>query len=75
MLSQRLVRAAALRNGTAAARRLPAIQRRTFLPSSFSDKKVYDEKFPDLPKLSAAEDPEMVRGLAIGLETPGFPSD
>jgi NADH dehydrogenase (ubiquinone) 1 beta subcomplex subunit 8 len=66
MLSQRLVRAAALRKSTAAARRLPAIQRRTYLPSSFSDKKVYEEKYPDAPKLSAAEDPEMVRGMAIG---------
>ncbi|KEY69215.1 hypothetical protein S7711_01671 [Stachybotrys chartarum IBT 7711] len=59
MLSQRLVRASALRSGLAAARRLPVLQHRTFLPATHSDKKVLDEKFPDHPGLSEAEDPEM----------------
>lgn len=61
MLPQRLVRASALRNAMAASRRLPTIQRRGFLPSQFSDKKVIDEKYPDFPRLSEAQDPGMVR--------------
>lgn len=59
MLSQRLVRVSALRN-IAATRRLPMTQLRGFLPPSFSNKKIYDEKYPDGPKLSETEDPDMV---------------
>ncbi|UKZ53970.1 hypothetical protein TrVGV298_007774 [Trichoderma virens] len=62
MLPQRLVRASALRNTMAASRRLPTIQRRGFLPSQFSDKKVIDEKYPDFPRLSEAQDPGMNGG-------------
>ncbi|KAJ2969069.1 hypothetical protein NUW58_g10076 [Xylaria curta] len=40
-----------------ASRRLPIIQQRTFLPDSFSDKKIIEQKFPDQPVLSEAEDP------------------
>lgn len=61
MLPQRLVRASALRNTLAASRRLPTIQRRGFLPSQFSDKKVIDEKYPDPVRPSETEDPGMVR--------------
>jgi hypothetical protein len=60
MLSQRLVRATALRSAIAPIRRLPIIQQRTFLPASLSDRKILDEKFPEHPTLSEAEDPEMV---------------
>lgn len=60
MLPQRIVRASALRTGLAATRRLPVTQRRGFLPSQLSDKRVYDEKYPDPPQMSAAEDPGMV---------------
>ncbi|KAH0491132.1 hypothetical protein TgHK011_002574 [Trichoderma gracile] len=62
MLPQRLVRASALRNTLAASRRLPTIQRRGFLPSQFSDKKVIDEKYPEFPRLSEAQDPGMNGG-------------
>jgi NADH dehydrogenase (ubiquinone) 1 beta subcomplex subunit 8 len=43
-----------------AARRLPTIQRRTFLPDQYTDKKVIDQKYPEPPSLSEAEDPGMV---------------
>lgn len=60
MLSQRLVRASALRHGFSAARRLPTIQRRTFLPSEYTDRKTLDAKYPDPPQMDAAQDPDMV---------------
>lgn len=60
MLPQRIVRASALRNGVLAARRLPTIQRRCFLPHSYTDKKTIDEKYPEPAQLSEAEDPGMV---------------
>ncbi|RSL93020.1 hypothetical protein BHE90_001541 [Fusarium euwallaceae] len=62
MLPQRIVRASALRSGMTAARRLPTIQRRTFLPASYTDKKIIDAKYPDGPSLSEAEDPGMNGG-------------
>jgi NADH dehydrogenase (ubiquinone) 1 beta subcomplex subunit 8 len=43
-----------------AARRLPTIQRRTFLPDQYTDKKVIDQKYPEAPSMSEAEDPGMV---------------
>ena len=43
-----------------AVRRLPAVQQRTFIPEQISSKAVTDEKYPEYPKLSEAEDPEMV---------------
>lgn len=60
MLSQRLVRASALRQGLSAAQRLPTVQRRTFLPADFSERKVLDAKYPEGPRMTAAQDPEMV---------------
>ncbi|KAH7017044.1 hypothetical protein EDB80DRAFT_634858 [Ilyonectria destructans] len=62
MLPQRIVRASALRNGVLAARRLPTIQRRCFLPHSYTDKKTIDEKYPEPAQLSEAEDPGMNGG-------------
>jgi NADH dehydrogenase (ubiquinone) 1 beta subcomplex subunit 8 len=62
MLPQRIVRASAFRHGLSAARRVPTIQRRTYLPSEYTDKKILDEKFPDPPSMTAAQDPDMVSG-------------
>ncbi|UNI17069.1 hypothetical protein JDV02_003448 [Purpureocillium takamizusanense] len=62
MLPQRIARASALRNGLAAARRLPVAQRRAFTPASYTDKKTLDEKYPDRQVLSEAEDPGMNGG-------------
>lgn len=66
MLPQRLARASALRTGMAATRRLPITQRRGFLPPQYTEKKILEEKFPEGPKLSPAEDPEMVSPLLPG---------
>ena len=65
MLPQRLARASALRTGlasvsAAASKRLPAVPRRGYMPTSYTDKRVLDEKFPDRQVLSEAEDPGMV---------------
>jgi len=65
MLPQRIARASALRSGMAAARRLPTIQRRTFLPEQYTDKKVIDAKYPEPPSLTEAEDPGMVSDKEI----------
>ncbi|KAF7561416.1 hypothetical protein G7046_g2725 [Stylonectria norvegica] len=62
MLPQRIVRASALRNGMSAARWVPIIQRRTFLPAVYTDKKTVDEKFPEAPSMTEAEDPEQNGG-------------
>ncbi|KAI8628011.1 hypothetical protein F5Y19DRAFT_439197 [Xylariaceae sp. FL1651] len=60
MLPQRIARTSVLRAASmAASRRLPIVQQRTFLPPSLNDKKILDEKFPDHPTLSEAEDPGM----------------
>lgn len=65
MLSRRIVRASPFRATAVlpAARRLPVIQQRTFLPESMAGRKAIDEKYPDsdYPTLTPAEDPEMVR--------------
>ena len=60
MLPQRLARASALRTGMAAARRLPVIQQRGYLPPQYTDRRILEEKYPDPPQLSAAQDPDMV---------------
>lgn len=63
MLSRHIVRASPFRAAALpAARRLPLIQQRTFLPESMVGRKKMDEKYPDsdYPKLTAAEDPDMV---------------
>ncbi|RYP66900.1 hypothetical protein DL771_007557 [Monosporascus sp. 5C6A] len=59
MLSSRIARASALRS---AARRLPIIQSRTFIPPSINDRSILEEKYPDHPQLSDAEDPGMNGG-------------
>ncbi|KAL2165603.1 hypothetical protein VTG60DRAFT_4256 [Thermothelomyces hinnuleus] len=66
MLTRRIVRASPIR-ATAlpmAARRLPFIQQRTFLPESMVGKSKIDEKYPDsdYPTLTDAEDPDMNGG-------------
>ncbi|KAI5927554.1 hypothetical protein F4810DRAFT_648319 [Camillea tinctor] len=58
MLSQRIVRASALRS---ASRRLPLVQHRTFLPR-YAEKELIDQKYPDYPDLTEAEDPGMNGG-------------
>jgi NADH dehydrogenase (ubiquinone) 1 beta subcomplex subunit 8 len=65
MLSQRIVRSSATRTSLTAARCLPVIQRRGFLPASLSDRKVVDAKYPERQTLSEAEDPGMVRPHAL----------
>lgn len=61
MFSQRIVRTSALRNSLAAARRTPIVQRRGYLPEHYSDKRILENKFPEPPSLTEAEDPGMVR--------------
>lgn len=63
MLSRQIVRAAPFRTvALPAARRLPVIQQRTFLPESIVGKSRIEEKYPDsdYPTLTPQEDPEMV---------------
>ncbi|KAK6842964.1 NADH:ubiquinone oxidoreductase 20.1kD subunit [Apiospora arundinis] len=62
MLPRRIAQAPALRSAAQAARRLPVIQRRCFLPNSLTDKSIVEEKYPDPPKLTDAEDPNMNGG-------------
>lgn len=71
MLSRRIVRATAF--GLRAARALPVTQRRTFIPEEMSSKKVTEQYYPssDYPSLTAAEDPDMVRGLGAGRRSDG----
>ncbi|KAK3321921.1 NADH:ubiquinone oxidoreductase 20.1kD subunit [Apodospora peruviana] len=54
MLSRRIARASQLRM---AARRLPVVQHRTFMPEQVTGRKEIDEQYPDFPTLSEAEDP------------------
>lgn len=74
MLSRRIVRASPFRAAAlpAAARRLPFIQQRTFLPESIVGKGKLEEKYPDSDyrQLTPEEDPEMVccvRGRCRGM--------
>lgn len=70
MLPQRIARAAALRNAVSASHRLPIIQRRAFIPSSYTDEKTVNEKFPDGPaRLNPAQDPDMVSHQTSALAT------
>ncbi|KAI0870112.1 NADH:ubiquinone oxidoreductase 20.1kD subunit [Hypoxylon argillaceum] len=45
----------------AASRRLPVVQQRTFFPE-YTSKKILDEKYPDNPTFTDAEDPGMNGG-------------
>ncbi|KAK7970163.1 NADH:ubiquinone oxidoreductase 20.1kD subunit [Apiospora saccharicola] len=63
MLPRRIAQAPALRSAAQAARRLPMIQRRCFLPNSITDKTITEEKYPDPPMLTDAEDPNMNGGF------------
>ncbi len=75
MLPLRLARAAPLRGPLATKQltvaRLPIVQRRTFLPDSITARNQLDEKYPEDPVLTAAEDPEMVCVLRGWLEARG----
>lgn len=71
MLSQRFARASTVRGAVQAARRTPIVQQRTFFPPQFNDRKVLEEKYPEYPTLSDAEDPNMVSDTAIGGERNG----
>ncbi|AEO67913.1 uncharacterized protein THITE_2117090 [Thermothielavioides terrestris NRRL 8126] len=66
MLSRRVMRASPFRAAAlpAAARRLPFIQQRGFLPESMAGRSKIDEKYPDsdYPTLSPEEDPDMNGG-------------
>lgn len=69
MLSRRIARVSTIRSASAAlaapAQRLPALQqRRTFFPDGINDRKTIEEKYPDYPQLSPAEDPDMVSRCA-----------
>ncbi|KAJ9139147.1 hypothetical protein NKR23_g8108 [Pleurostoma richardsiae] len=59
MLSRRIVRASPLRTAALAARRLPIVQQRTFIPESVNGKAIIDAKYPDPPAYTDAEDPNM----------------
>jgi hypothetical protein len=61
MIAGRLSRAATLRHAALPPRWIPVVQKRGFTPPSFTSKKIIDEKYPDYPKLTEAEDPGMVR--------------
>lgn len=70
MFFRRMVRASTLRLPVQAARRLPLVQQRTFLPDSVTGQGgVMDKKYPDYPRLTEKEDPEMVR--TPGMEVHG----
>ncbi|KAH6675277.1 NADH:ubiquinone oxidoreductase 20.1kD subunit [Plectosphaerella plurivora] len=66
MLSRRIARVSTIRSARSAlvapARRLPTIQQRTFFPDGINDKKTIDEKYPDYPQLTEAQDPGMNGG-------------
>ncbi|KAK2024580.1 NADH:ubiquinone oxidoreductase 20.1kD subunit [Colletotrichum zoysiae] len=62
MLSQRFARVSTIRGAAQAARRTPIVQQRTFFPPQINDRKVLEEKYPDYPTLSDAEDPGMNGG-------------
>ncbi|KAI1176178.1 hypothetical protein F4777DRAFT_280484 [Nemania sp. FL0916] len=65
MLYPRIARASVLRATSAtatASRRLPMVQQRTFLPDSITPGKTIDERYPDYPALTDAEDPDMNGG-------------
>ncbi|KAJ0383445.1 hypothetical protein COL922a_010460 [Colletotrichum nupharicola] len=62
MLSQRIARVSTIRGAAQAARRTPIVQQRSFFPPSFNDRSVLEEKYPEYPKLSEKEDPNMNGG-------------
>ncbi|KAI0173432.1 hypothetical protein GGR52DRAFT_571943 [Hypoxylon sp. FL1284] len=62
MLTRRIARASALRSASLASRRLPIVQQRAFVPRSVNDPAIVEEKYPENPKLTEAEDPGMNGG-------------
>lgn len=72
MLPSRIVRASPFRSTTlAAARRLPIVQQRSFIPPSINSKALTEEKYPDPETLTEAEDPGQV-GVFFGDENIGL---
>ncbi|KAH9902342.1 hypothetical protein F4778DRAFT_737278 [Xylariomycetidae sp. FL2044] len=62
MITHRIVRASALRSTSLVSRRLPIVQQRTFFPDSYNNHSAIEEKFPDNPTLSEAQDPQQNGG-------------
>lgn len=60
MLSRRIASASARTAASVGAKPVSLVQRRTFFPPQMNSPKVIDEKYPDHPKLTDAEDPGMV---------------
>lgn len=60
MLSRRIASASTQVAANIGAKPLPLIQRRTFFPPKMNSPKVIEEKYPEHPKFTDAEDPEMV---------------
>ncbi|KAH6657507.1 NADH:ubiquinone oxidoreductase subunit [Truncatella angustata] len=56
MLSRRIAQAPALRS-LISRRALPVVQTRTFIPNAVNDNAILEEKYPEPPKLTEAEDP------------------
>lgn len=67
MLSRRIASASIRSAASFGAKPLPLVQRRTFFPPQMNSPKIVDEKYPDYPKLTDAEDPDMVSAGSMGL--------
>ncbi|TPX16126.1 uncharacterized protein E0L32_004121 [Thyridium curvatum] len=63
MLSRRVASAAPLRQAAVAARRLPMVQQRTFIPRQINDPAITEQKYPAYPSLTEAEDPNQNGGF------------
>ena len=71
MLSRRIASASTRSAVSLGARPLPLVQRRTFFPRQMNSPKVINEKYPDYPKLTDAEDPGMVSSSPRNLHGTG----
>lgn len=60
MLSRRIASASSRSAVSFGAKPLPLVQRRTFFPPQMNSPKIIDEKYPEYPKLTDAEDPGQV---------------
>ena len=60
MLSRRIASASARTAASIGAKPVSLVQRRTFFPPQMNSPKVINEKYPEYPKLTDAEDPGMV---------------
>lgn len=71
MLSRRIASAPTRCALSFGAKPLPLVQRRTFFPPQMNSPKVIDEKYPEYPKLTDAEDPGMVSSSSTDLARMG----